>query len=264
MRFWGGRPDAAQARDAKLTARGLDIVARNTRLQTQLISILLDISRIVAGKLRLDMQRVDLASMIDAAIEAVQPARTRREFASTVRSTPSLGRSRRDPARLQQVVWNLLSNALKFTPAATGDGHLARAGSQAEIVVEDNGAGIRPDFLPHVFDRSSRPTRPARGDSAIGPGISIVKNLDRVSRRDRASRERRRWTRRDVYVSIPLGAPRICARTRSSRCPGHEHGDSALANVRVLVVERRSRCRGVREEPARHARRRGADGRVRA
>ena len=108
----------------------------------------------MSGKLRLDIQSVHLASVIEAAIETVEHAAEAKGIAIDRQLDTTIGPMAGDPARLQQVVWNLLSNALKFTPKG---GRvrvvLRRTGPQAEIVVEDNGAGIRPEFLPHVFDR---------------------------------------------------------------------------------------------------------------
>jgi len=226
--------------DAALAARGLDIVARNTRLQTQLISDLLDISRIVSGKLRLDMQSVDLASQIDAAIETVQHGADERRIRITRQVDPEVGPIAGDPARLQQVVWNLLSNALKFTPKG---GHvnvtLRRVGSQAEISVEDNGSGIPPDFLPYVFDRFQQADASrTRRFGGLGLGLSIVKNLVEFhggTVRAESEGDGRGATFR---VAIPLAAPpelRVQALEPTPADASTE--DISLANVRVLVVE---------------------------
>ena len=165
--------------DASVIDRGLDVVARNTRVQAQLISDLLDISRITAGKLRLEIQSVDLVSVITDAIETVQQEadskgiEVRREL--DVKVGPIAG----DPARLQQVTWNLLSNAIKFTPRG---GHvvvtLRQVDSDAELAVSDSGSGIRPEFLPHVFDRFQQADLSiTRRFGGLGLGLSIVKHL---------------------------------------------------------------------------------------
>jgi CheY-like chemotaxis protein/two-component sensor histidine kinase len=165
--------------DPSVIDRGLDVVARNTRIQAQLISDLLDISRITAGKLRLEIQSVDLVSIITDAIETVQQEadskgiEVRREL--DVKVGPIAG----DPARLQQVTWNLVSNAIKFTPRG---GHvvvtLRHVGSDAELAVSDSGAGIRPEFLPHVFDRFQQADHSiTRRFGGLGLGLSIVKHL---------------------------------------------------------------------------------------
>jgi PAS domain S-box-containing protein len=165
--------------DADTLARGLDIITRNTRLQTQLISDLLDLSRIVSDKLRLDIQAVDLAAIVRAAIDTVQPdASARRiQILSQVDEPPTAMAG--DPARLQQVIWNLLSNAVKFTPVGgTVRVTLRCHGGQADVVVADNGIGISPGFLPYVFDRFQQAdVSRTRRVGGLGLGLSIVKTL---------------------------------------------------------------------------------------
>jgi PAS domain S-box-containing protein len=226
--------------DAAMLSRGLDIITRNTRLQTQLISDLLDISRVVSGKLRLDIQSVDLSSVVDAAIETIQqPAdakgiRIEKRLDSTI--MPIAG----DPARLQQVVWNLLSNAVKFTP---GGGRvmvtLRRAESQAEILVDDNGAGIRPDFLPHVFDRFQQADASrARRFGGLGLGLSIVKNLVELHGGSVVADSRGEGRGATFTIVLPFAAPpslREEALTPVSTQPSRE--TVSLENIRVLIVE---------------------------
>ncbi len=173
--------------DVALAARGLEIVARNTRLQTQLISDLLDISRIVSGKLRLDIQSVHLASVIEAAIETVEHAAEAKGIAIDRQLDTTIGPMAGDPARLQQVVWNLLSNALKFTPKG---GRvrvvLRRSGPQAEIV--DRGQRRRhPPRIPSACVRSF-PTGGRLPSAAIRwswTGTVHRPEPRQVSRRDR-------------------------------------------------------------------------------
>ncbi len=160
-------------------AKGLETIERNARLQTQLIEDLLDMSRITSGKLRLDVQTVFPASFIEAAIETVRPAAEAKGIRLTSTLDPGAGPISGDPARLQQVIWNLLNNAIKFT-----ERHgrvrvlLERVNSHVEISVADNGAGIAPEFLDHVFERfrqaDSSTTRTFGG---LGLGLSIVKQL---------------------------------------------------------------------------------------
>jgi PAS domain S-box-containing protein len=165
--------------DAALVDRGLDVIARNTRVQAQLISDLLDISRIVSGKLRLDMQPVDLTSIVADAIETVQQEASAKDIEIRRTLEDRGGTVAGDPARLQQVVWNLLSNALKFTPSGGRVGvTLRQADSEAQIIVADTGAGIRPEFLPHIFDRFHQADRSiTRRYGGLGLGLSIVKHL---------------------------------------------------------------------------------------
>ena len=168
-----------QRPDPQMIEEGLSIIERNTRVQVQLIEDLLDMSRIISGKLRLEFEMIDVATFIDAAIETVEPAAK----AKGVELRKVVGRGSNhvagDANRLQQVIWNLLSNAIKFTPAG---GHVEvraeRRKSEVAISVSDSGLGIKPDFLPHVFERfrqaDGSTTRPQGG---LGLGLAIVKNL---------------------------------------------------------------------------------------
>ena len=165
--------------DTSTSAHALEVFERNARSQAQLIDDLLDVSRIISGKLRLDVQPVDLAQVVEAAVDVVRPAATAKGIRLQVVLDPLAGPIVGDPGRLQQVVWNLLSNAVKFTPK---DGrvqvHLQRVNSQAEIVISDSGQGISPEFLPHVFDRFRQAdgTR-TRRHGGLGLGLAIVRHL---------------------------------------------------------------------------------------
>jgi PAS domain S-box-containing protein len=227
--------------DRALSARGLEVVARNTRLQTQLISDLLDISRIVSGKLRLDMQSVHLASVIDAAIETVQQAADAKHIVIDRQLDTAIGPMAGDPARLQQVVWNLLSNALKFTPE---HGHirvvLRRTGSVAEIIVQDDGVGIRPDFLPHVFDRFQQgDASRTRRFGGLGLGLSIVKNL--VEFHDGTVRAHSEGDGHGATftMALPLATPPALREDALAPAPspGVTTEGVSLAGIRLLVVE---------------------------
>ncbi|HEY2681605.1 MAG TPA: PAS domain S-box protein [Candidatus Udaeobacter sp.] len=165
--------------DSVEIAEGLEIIERNARAQTKMIEDLLDMSRIISGKVRLDVQRVDLTSVINSTIESVKPMAAAKQIRLTSVLDPVAGPVSGDPARLQQILWNLLTNALKFTQKS-GRVHvvLERINSQLEISVHDNGRGIPPDFLPYVFHRfrqaDASTTREQRG---LGLGLAIVKNL---------------------------------------------------------------------------------------
>src|SRR5262249_53254724 len=140
--------------DRQDTEQGLDAIERNSRVLTHLVEDLLDISRIVAGTLRLDVQRVNLAEVIDAALAAVLPAADAKGIRIHKVLDSLVGPVSGDPARIQQVVWNLLTNAIKFTPkGGQVQVLLERVNSHVEISVIDTGQGIKPEFLPHVFDR---------------------------------------------------------------------------------------------------------------
>ena len=169
----------AKPGDGQQTAEGLETIERNARAQTQIVNDLLEMSRIVSGKLRLDVQRVDLSSVVDAAIGTVKPAADAKGIHLRTVLEPLAGYVSGDPARLQQILWNLLSNAIKFTPeGGRVDVRLERTGADVAVTVSDTGQGIKADFLPFIFDRfrqaDASTTRLHRG---MGLGLAIVKNL---------------------------------------------------------------------------------------
>jgi PAS domain S-box-containing protein len=158
---------------------GLEVIERNTRVQTQLIDDLLDLSRITVGKLRLDVQEVDLSDVVKAAVASVRYAAEAKEIRLHVVLDPLAGPVRGDPGRLQQCVWNLLTNAVKFTPKG-GKVHvsLERVNSHVEVCVADDGEGITPDLLPHIFERFRQgDASTTRRHGGLGLGLSIVKHL---------------------------------------------------------------------------------------
>src|SRR5688572_30720970 len=159
--------------------RGLETIERNARVQAQIIGDLLDMSRIISGKVQIDVQPIDLAEVINAAIDSVKPSIEARKLRLRVTLDARAGRLRGDPGRLQQVIWNLLSNAVKFTPPG---GHidvmLERVNSHVELSVEDSGIGIKPEFLSFVFDRFSQAdSSSTRRHGGLGLGLAIVKHL---------------------------------------------------------------------------------------
>jgi signal transduction histidine kinase/CheY-like chemotaxis protein len=168
-----------QPDDAERMQRGIEVIERNARVQTQLISDLLDISRIVAGKMRLDVQRVELPTVITAALEAVRPAADAKGVRLQTVIEPIMDPLYGDPARLQQIIWNLVSNAVKFTPKlGRVQVVLARVDSHVEIRVSDTGTGISPEFLPHLFERFTQAdASPSREHTGLGLGLALVKQL---------------------------------------------------------------------------------------
>jgi PAS domain S-box-containing protein len=165
--------------DEQASKRALETIARNARAQRRLIDDLLDVSRIITGKLRLHMRRVELAQMIEAVVEGLRPAADSRNIhfqtALDRRVSPMSG----DPDRLQQIIWNLLSNAIKFTPkGGRVRVRLERIDSHVEITITDTGEGIEPELLPHVFDRFRQSdSSNTRGYGGLGLGLSIVREL---------------------------------------------------------------------------------------
>ncbi len=164
--------------DKELT-EGIEVIERNTRVQMQLIEDLLDMSRIISGKLRLDVQRVDLQEAIQAAVSSIRFAAAAREIRLQLVLDPLAGPVRGDPSRLQQCFWNLLSNAIKFTPkGGSVRVSLERVNSHLEVCVVDSGQGIQPEFLPHVFERFRQAdASTTRRHGGLGLGLSIVKHL---------------------------------------------------------------------------------------
>jgi signal transduction histidine kinase/CheY-like chemotaxis protein len=158
---------------------GLAVIERNVRVQTQLIEDLLDMSRIISGKIRLDVQEVDLQDVVKASVASVRHSADAKEIRLQVVLDPLVGPIRGDPGRLQQCFWNLLSNAIKFTPkGGKVQVSLERVNSHIEVCIVDNGQGISPDFLPHVFERFRQADASlARQHGGLGLGLSIVKNL---------------------------------------------------------------------------------------
>ncbi len=158
---------------------GLEAIERNAQAQTRIIEDLLDMSRIISGKVHLDVHDVDLASVIDAALAAVRPSADAKEIALRKILDTGVGHVAGDFTRLQQVVWNLLSNAVKFTPqGGTIDIYLKRANSHLEIVVRDSGIGIEAEYLSVVFERFRQvDSSSTRNFGGLGLGLSIAKNL---------------------------------------------------------------------------------------
>jgi signal transduction histidine kinase/ActR/RegA family two-component response regulator len=168
-----------RAEDTQQVREGLHTIERNARVQIQLIEDLLDMSRITSGKVRLDVQAVDPVAFVEAAIATVAPGAEAKGVRIETRLDRSGGPVTGDPGRLQQVAWNLLANAVKFTP---GGGkvqvRLERMSSHIELCVADTGVGIRPEFLPHVFERFRQDdASTTRMFGGLGLGLSIVKQL---------------------------------------------------------------------------------------
>jgi signal transduction histidine kinase/ActR/RegA family two-component response regulator len=166
-------PETSDAR------RGLEAIARNARAQAKLIEDLLDMNGIVSGKIRLDVQPIELASIVEAALDSIRPSAEAKTIIVRKTIDPNAAPVFGDRNRIQQVVWNLLTNAVKFTPKGGKiDVLVERVNSHVEITVHDTGMGISSEFLPHVFERfrqaDSSSTRKYGG---LGLGLSIVKQL---------------------------------------------------------------------------------------
>ncbi|MBD0327543.1 MAG: GAF domain-containing protein, partial [Pyrinomonadaceae bacterium] len=165
--------------DPETSARALETIQRNARAQQQIIEDILDVSRIITGKLRLEVNPVELVPVIEAAMESVRPAADAKAIQLETMLDDQTGFVMGDPARLQQVVWNLLSNAVKFTPhGGRIELQLHAVDSHAQITITDTGEGIRPEFLPYVFDRFRQADgSTTRMHGGLGLGLAIVRHL---------------------------------------------------------------------------------------
>ncbi len=165
--------------DPSTSLRAVEVIRRNARLQVQMVDDLLDVSSIITGKLRLNVQPVNLGIIISAAVDGLRPAADAKEIRLQVQLDSSTWPVSGDPDRLQQVAWNLIANAIKFTPkGGSVNVSLVRVDSQVEVTVSDTGVGIAPEFLPHVFDRFRQgDATSTRAFGGLGLGLSIVRQL---------------------------------------------------------------------------------------
>ncbi|HEX8636116.1 MAG TPA: ATP-binding protein, partial [Pyrinomonadaceae bacterium] len=237
--------------DEATQTRALETIERNAQSQVQLIDDILDVSRIIRGKLRLDVRPVELMPVIEAAVDSVRPAAEAKGIRLQVVLDPHAGPVSGDPDRLQQVAWNLLSNAIKFTPK---DGRvqvlLARVNSHLELTVSDTGQGIEKKFLPYVFDRF-RQADPSttRKHGGLGLGLAIVRHLVELHGGTVTAESEGAGQGTTFKVSLPLmivhqseygsnGGERAAAAEHPTaggrpplECPSELHG------LRVLLVE---------------------------
>ncbi len=231
----------------------IDIIERNARAQTQLIEDLLDMSRITSGKLRLEIQPVEPATFIDAALETVRPAAHAKGIRLEKILDPAAGPISGDPGRLQQVVWNLLANAIKFTPrAGKVQVLLQRVNSHIEISVSDTGSGIRADFLEHMFERFRQAdASTTRKHGGLGLGLSIVRQLVELhggTVRAQSAGEGRGAT---FTVHLPLAvvqapaSPEVRLQPRGTRDAPADYRISDLTGIKVLVVDDEPDARGL-------------------
>ncbi len=232
--------------DAQTAAGALDTIERNARAQKQLIDDLLDASRIISGKLRINLKLTHLGGLVEAAVESARPAAAAKEVSLEVSLDPAAGLVSGDPDRLQQVVWNLLSNAIKFTPkGGSVEVRLARAGTQIEIAVSDTGKGIEADFLPHVFDRFRQAdASTTRAHGGLGLGLSIVSHLVELhggtvhAESEGAGRGATFRVRLTPVVSHPAEQESRDGMSDTGRsASGPPPPAGMLTGVRVLVVE---------------------------
>jgi PAS domain S-box-containing protein len=238
--------------EGELVQRALETVERNSRWLAQIVEDVLDVSRIVSGKIRLDVQSVELPSIIDNAVSTIQPAADAKGVKLQTLIDPRAPAVSGDPDRLQQVVWNLLSNAVKFTPR---DGRvqvrLQRVDSHIEIVVSDTGVGIRRDFLPYVWERFRQgDAGPTRKTGGLGLGLSIVRHIVEMHGGTVQAFSEGESKGSTFTVRLPLLIVRAAADTPKRGHPLAESREPLpalqdLKGVRVLAVDDEVDSRGL-------------------
>jgi signal transduction histidine kinase len=221
--------------DATQTAKALATIEHNAYLQSELIEDLLDISRITQGRLTLNMGTVNLRTTIEAAAEMVQMTAASKSIQLEVNLTSEVGQVPGDATRLQQVVWNLLSNAMKFTPqGGQVTVQLEQVDSSAQITVSDSGIGITPDFLPHVFDsfRQADSTT-TRRFGGLGIGLAIVRHLVELHDGTVAVASPGRGFGATFTIKLPL----MPMQSTADRKPSSTELSQNLTGVKVLVID---------------------------
>jgi signal transduction histidine kinase/ActR/RegA family two-component response regulator len=215
--------------------RALEAIERNATLQARLVDDLLDVSRIVSGKLELETSGVDLASVIDAAIDSVRPALIAKDLDVRLSLAHEGVTVLGDARRLQQVIWNLLTNAIKFTPnGGRIEIRLERADRAARLTVRDNGIGIPGDVLPHVFERFKQADGSAtRQHGGLGLGLSIVRHVIEAHGGSVDARSEGPGKGTEVVVDLPLGE----LASMPSLRPNDSVDTAVLVGARVLLVD---------------------------
>ncbi|MBE8985849.1 PAS domain S-box protein [Nostoc sp. LEGE 12450] len=225
--------------DEQTTNRALETIERNAKLQTQLIEDLLDVSRILQGKLNLNICPVNLVMVVEAALETVRLAAEAKSIQIQTIFDASLGQVMGDPNRLQQVVWNLLSNAVKFTPTGGRVGiRLMEASNQIQIQVSDTGKGINPDFLPYVFDyfRQADGTT-TRTFGGLGLGLAIVRKVVEMHGGKVQAESPGEGSGATFTVELPLLVRSEQVRREENESLDSQPEPSLLSDTQVLVVD---------------------------
>ena len=224
--------------------RGMEVIERNTRAQAQLIEDLLDLSRIMSGRIRLDVQQLAIAEVVQGAIESVEPTAQTKGVRLESILDPRGGTVSGDPGRLQQIFWNLLSNAIKFTPkGGKVQVLLQRIDSHIEFSVSDTGIGIPASFLPYVFDRfSQKDTSTTRSHGGLGLGLAISKQLVELHGGSLHAKSPGEGQGATFIVHLPLTILEAKAESANRVHPTHAAAEEpsllpSLAGVHALVVD---------------------------
>ncbi|MBD1999489.1 response regulator [Leptolyngbya sp. FACHB-541] len=230
--------------DLDTVNRALETIERNARSQTQLVGDILDVSRIIRGKVRLNIRSVTLISLIEAALDSVRPAAEAKMIDLEAFYDPRTQAISGDPERIQQVIWNLLSNAIKFTPQnGRVEVQLLQSNRTVSIRVSDTGRGINPKFLPHVFDRFRQADSSiTRSHGGLGLGLAIVRHLVELHGGTVLAESEGEGQGATFTVTLPLVAPPEAAEAAELTSPtvlGQKtiHQPNQLAGLRILVVD---------------------------
>ncbi len=234
---------------SKELVEGLEVISRNAKAQTKIIEDILDMSRIISGKLRLNIQPIDLAEIVRVAIETLQPAANGKGVQLQIVANPVAEHLHGDPNRLQQVLWNLISNAVKFSPKGgqvlVG---IQRVAGQVEVHVTDTGVGIAPEFLPYVFDRFRQAdSSTTRIHGGLGLGLSIVKQIMEMHGGTVRVLSPGKGQGATFIISLPLvpptteeevtaAAPRLNAHIQDAAA-SHSASDHPLDGISVVAVD---------------------------
>ena len=233
------------ALDEAQRTRAIETIERNAVMQQRIIEDILDVSRIITGKLRLDMSPIDLVPAVHAAVEAVRPSAVAKGVTLRADLDAGIGRVMGDSSRVQQMIWNLASNAITFTPrGGTVTVTLRRVDGSAEILVSDSGRGIAAEFLPHVFDRFRQgDASTTRLHGGLGLGLAIVRHLTELHGGSVAAHSDGEGRGATFVISIPLADARIGptmeAAGAHAAALATERSDTTrrLQGVRILVVD---------------------------
>jgi len=219
--------------------RALRVIDRNAALQARMIDDLLDVARIASGKLRLEMQPVDLPAIAMAAVDVVGPSATAKQIDVRTRLDPKAPRVLGDPQRLQQIIWNLLSNAVKFTdPGGVVEVSVAPVGKVTRLVVRDTGCGISPDFLPFVFERFRQSdASSARRHGGLGLGLALVRELVELHGGTVRAESPGDGQGATFTIDIPTARSAEIGRSGGDRRTQTSAEAPSLAGLRLLIVE---------------------------
>jgi signal transduction histidine kinase/response regulator RpfG family c-di-GMP phosphodiesterase len=237
--------------DDQMRARAMETIERNAHSQSQLIDELLDVSRIVTGKLTLNVRPVELLPIVEAATDSIRPAADAKSIRLDVSLDPAAGRVSGDPSRLQQVIWNLFSNAVKFTPAGGRVGvRLERDGASARITVSDTGIGIDPQIIPYIFDRFRQADgSTTREHGGLGLGLAIVRHLTELHGGTVSAESEGAGRGATFTVALPLARAAEDAdaeRDGQRAADGHSLKNvGALEGLRILLVDDVADARGL-------------------